>query len=149
MPYAWFLNLSRCLGESVEIRIAYQNEVPISAVLTLRFKDTVLYKYSCSDARFKRLGATPWLLWKAIAAAKSKGALTFDFGRTEEDNKGLLEFKNHWVPEPQKLTYWKFPETASSDSTKGWKLQVAKRAFSYMPKSLLRLTGEILYRHFG
>jgi hypothetical protein len=149
MPYAWFQNLSRCLGESAEIRIAYKGEVPISAVLTLRFKDTVLYKYGCSDAQFKRLGATPWLLGKAIAGAKSKGALRFDFGRTEADNKGLLEFKNHWVPEPQELTYWKFPQTGLIDSTKGWKLQVAKRAFSCMPKSLLRLTGGLLYRHVG
>jgi hypothetical protein len=149
MPYAWFQNLSRYLGESVEIRIAYKSEVPVSAVLTLLFKDTVLYKYGCSDARFKSLGATPWLLWKAIAAAKSKGALRFDFGRTEEDNKGLLEFKNRWVPKPQELIYWKIPKTSSIDSARGWKLQMAKRAFSVMPKSLLRLTGRLLYRHVG
>jgi lipid II:glycine glycyltransferase (peptidoglycan interpeptide bridge formation enzyme) len=133
----------------VEIRIAYKSEVPVSAVLTLLFKDTVLYKYGCSDARFKSLGATPWLLWKAIAAAKSKGALRFDFGRTEEDNKGLLEFKNRWVPKPQELIYWKIPKTSSIDSARGWKLQMAKRAFSVMPKSLLRLTGRLLYRHVG
>ena len=149
MPYAWFQNLSRCIGEAVEIRMAYKTEVPISAILTLRFKDTVLYKYGCSDVRFKGLGATPWLLWKAIAAAKSNGAARFDLGRTEEDNQGLLEFKNHWVPKPQELVYWRFPETSRIDSTKAWKLQVAKRAFSFMPKSLLRLTGRLLYRHVG
>ncbi len=149
MPYAWFENLSRCLGESVEIRIAYKSEVPVSAVLTLRFKDTVLYKYGCSDVRFKRLGSMPWLLWQAIAAAKLKGALRFDFGRTEEGNKGLLEFKNRWVPKPQEMIYWKFPKTSSIGSPGGWKLQMAKRAFSVMPNSLLRLTGRLLYRHIG
>ena len=146
MPYAWFQNLSRCLGEAVEIRMAYKSEIPISAVLTLRFKDTLLYKYGCSDIRFKRLGATPWLLWKAIAAAKSNGAARFDLRRTEEDNTGLLEFKNHWVPKPQELTYWRFPEAPSAE---GRKLQAAKRAFSCVPKSMLRLTGRLLYRHVG
>lgn len=149
MPYTWFQNLNLCMGESLEMRVAYKSEIPVSAVLTLQFKDIVLYKYGCSDARFKRLGATPWLLWKAIAGAKSRSALRFDFGRTDADNNGLLGFKNHWVPEPQELTYWKFPEAASIGSTKGWKLQVAKRAFSCMPKPLLKLTGRLIYRHIG
>ena len=148
-PYAYFRNLSHYLGESAEIRIAYHEETPIAAVLILRFKETVFYKYGCSDVRFHRFGATPWLLWRTIAAAKSNGAVSFDLGRTEEDNRGLLEFKNHWVPQPQELTYWKFPEFHSFDAATGRKLRMAKRAFSFLPKSLLQLTGRLLYRHVG
>jgi hypothetical protein len=149
MPYSWFRNLVECQGDALDIRLAYKDDVPISAVLTLRFKDTVLYKYGCSSSEFNRFGATPWLLWNAIAAAKSSGAVRFDMGRTEEDNIGLLEFKNHWVPQPQALIYLKFPETLSFDSANGWKLKMAKRVFSFMPKSLLQLTGRLLYRHVG
>ncbi len=78
--------------------MAYKDEIPIAAILTLRFRKTGYFKYGCSDARFNKFGATPWLLWRAIAAAKSNGALAFDMGRTEEHNAGLLAFKNHWVP---------------------------------------------------
>ena len=79
-PYAWFQNLIRCQGKALEIRLAYQNETPIAAILTLRFRDIVYYKYGCSDARFNKFGAMPWLLWKAISAAKSKEqmSLTWD-----------------------------------------------------------------------
>jgi hypothetical protein len=149
MPYAWFRNLNRCMRESLEVRLAYKDEIPISGILTLYFKDTVLFKYGCSDVRFNRFGATPWLLWRAIAAAKANGATRFDLGRTEEDNTGLLEFKNHWVPKPIQLIYWKFPGTPSLDSVKGWRLKMAKRTFSLMPKTLLKLTGRFLYRHVG
>ena len=149
MSYAWFRNLQQCMSESLEIRLAYKGEIPISAILTLQFKDTVLYKYGCSDTRFNRFGATPWLLWRAIAAAKSNGATRFDLGRTEEDNKGLLEFKNHWVPQPIQLTYWRFPESPTLDSAKGWPLKAAKLAFGFVPKAFLRLTGRLLYRHVG
>jgi hypothetical protein len=149
-PYAWFRNLIHCQGEALQIRLAYQRETPVAAILTLRFKDIVYYKYGCSDAKFNKLGAMPWLLWNAIAAAKSNGANEFDMGRTEENNAGLLAFKNHWVPHPKQLVYWRFPEASHSlDSADGWKLKMAKRAFSHMPSGLLALTGKLLYRHIG
>jgi Acetyltransferase (GNAT) domain len=149
-PYAWFQNLIHCQGEALEIRLAYQSETPIAAILTLRFKDIVYYKYGCSDARFNKFGAIPWLLWNAIAAAKSCGANEFDMGRTEENNAGLLAFKNHWDPNPKQLVYWRFPDGSHSfDSVDDWKLKMAKRAFSHMPSGLLTITGKLLYRHIG
>ena len=149
IPYAWFRNLIQCQGKALEIRLAHNGKTPISAILTLQFKDGVYYKYGCSDARFNKFGATPWLLWRAIAAAKSNGAIKFDMGRTEENNAGLLAFKNHWVPQPKRLVYWKFPDASSPDSINSWKLRMAKRVFSLMPYRLLRITGKVIYRHIG
>ncbi len=149
IPYAWFQNLIRLHGEALEIRVAYIAERPISAILTLRFKDTVYYKYGCSDAQFNEFGATPWLLWKAIAAAKSNGASQFDMGRTEEGNLGLLAFKNHWVSQPQRLIYWRFPDRPPIDSAIGWKLKMAKHVFSSMPDGLRTAAGKFIYRHIG
>jgi hypothetical protein len=149
IPYAWFRNLIQCQGEALEIRVAYQHDTPISSILTLRFRDILYYKYGCSDTRFNKLGAIPWLLWSAIAAAKSNGAAEFDMGRTDEDNSGLLAFKNHWAPHPTPLVYWKFPEISSFDSANGWRMKMAKRVFSCMPDKLLAITGRLIYRHIG
>jgi hypothetical protein len=148
-PLAWFRNLVQCQGKALEIRIAYKDNCPIAAILTLRFRETGYFKYGCSDARFNRFAATPWLLWRAIAAAKANGALRFDLGRTQEDNAGLLKFKNRWVRCPQPLTYMRFPSGPSFDETDGWKLKIAKRAFSCMPNRLLVASGRLLYRHIG
>ena len=149
IPYSWFQNLIDSHNEALEIRLAFKDSVPVSAILTLRFNDTVYYKYGCSDALFKRFGATPWLLWRALVAAKSQGAVHFDLGRTEEDNVGLLTFKNHWVPKPQELVYWKFPHAISQNRESNRRLRIAKQLFSYMPNSLLRITGRFVYRHIG
>ena len=149
MPYAWFRNLVQCLGESLEFRLAYKEQTPISAIMTLRFKDVLYYKYGCSNKQFNNFGATPWLLWRAIAAAKLSGAKKFDMGRTEEDNEGLLTFKNHWVPRPDRLVYWKFPGKSFLGAAQGWKLRMAKRVFSFMPRRVLRTLGELTYRHIG
>jgi GNAT acetyltransferase-like protein len=129
--------------------LAYRANTPISAILTLRCKDAVYYKYGCSDDQFNRFGATPWLLWRGIASAKLNGASEFDMGRTEEQNAGLLAFKNHWVPQPRRLVYWRFPDTAPLDSVNGWKLQLAKRVFSFMPDRLRTIAGKFIYRHIG
>jgi Acetyltransferase (GNAT) domain len=149
IPYAWFRNLIHCQDKALEIRLAYKDETPIAAILTLQFRDVIYYKYGCSDARFNKFGATPWLLWRAIAAAKSNGANEFDMGRTEEDNTGLLAFKNHWVPRPKRLVYWQFPYTSSFNSVDNWKLKMAKRVFSCMPDRLLTIIGKLIYRHIG
>jgi hypothetical protein len=149
IPHVWFRNLVHCQGEALEIRLAYKDSIPVAGILTLNFRGTVYYKYGCSDARYNRLGAMPWLLWKAIATAKSNGAAEFDLGRTEEGNEGLLTFKNHWVPQPQRLLYWKFPGTYSPVSADGWKLRLAKLVFSCMPDRLLTITGNLIYRHIG
>ena len=149
IPYSWFQNLVASQKEALQIRVAYKDETPIAGILTLRFRNTVYYKYGCSAAQFNRLGAMPWLLWKAMQEAKLHGALEFDLGRTEEGNAGLLNFKNHWVPVPKQMRYWKFPRASSAVSENGWKLRLAKRVFSFMPEPVLAVTGKLIYRHIG
>jgi lipid II:glycine glycyltransferase (peptidoglycan interpeptide bridge formation enzyme) len=148
-PRDWFRNLVQCQGDALDIRVAYKNQVPIAAILTMRFKDTLYYKYGCSDARFNQFGAMPWLIWRAIAAAKARGATEFDMGRTELDNTGLLNFKNHWVDQPEYLVYLKFPGASLADSAENWKMALAKKLFSHMPNRLLTITGRLIYRHIG
>jgi hypothetical protein len=75
--------------------------------------------------------------------------LKFDMGRTEDDNPGLLAFKNHWVPEPWRLVYWRFPDGPASNFVRGWRLRAAKRMFSLMPDSALTIAGRLMYRHIG
>ena len=149
IPYVWFRNLIRCQGEALEIRLAYQNATPVSGILTLRFKEVAYYKYGCADSRYNKFGGMPWLLWRAIAAAKSNGATQFDLGRSEEQNAGLVAFKNHWVAQPKRLVYWMFPDDHSIASENGWKMRLAKCVFACMPDRVLTITGALIYRHIA
>jgi len=149
-PIVWFRNLIDSLGNALEIRIAYKDNIPGAAILLLRFKDVVYYKYGCSDSRFNKFGVMPWLLWHAISIAKLNGAREFELGRTEANNSGLLTFKNHWGAHPQPLIYCRLQENSPAlDLEDSWKMRMARRAFSHMPIGLLVLTGRLLYRHFG
>ena len=148
-PYLWFQNLIDSLGDSLLIRVAYSGKMPVAAILTLRFRDIAYYKYGCSDAKYNNLGATPFLLWMAICEAKANGAKEFDLGRTDQDNQGLLTFKNHWTPDPETMVYWRYPGTTSPATGNGWKMKFVKGVCGRLPQSLLEATGRFLYRHIG
>jgi hypothetical protein len=148
-PHKWFHNLIRDLDKALEIRAAYKDGVPIAAILTLQFRDILYYKYGCSDEKFNNYGATPWLFWRAIACAKIEGFTEFDLGRTEQNNPGLLAFKNRWVPNPRRLIYWQYPSAAHSKLPENWKGKVVKSAFSLLPGNLQIVIGKWLYPHVG
>jgi lipid II:glycine glycyltransferase (peptidoglycan interpeptide bridge formation enzyme) len=145
----WFRNVVQCMGESLEIRAAYKNEIPIASIMTLRFRDTAYYKYGCSNARFHNLGVIPFLFWGAIRAAKSSGATEFDFGRTELENPGLITFKNKWARNPREITYWRFPGSPADSVRARWGVKLLKPVFSLMPNRLLAAAGRFLYPHIG
>jgi hypothetical protein len=148
-PYVWFDNLVNCMKDALEIRLAYKAQIPIAAVLTVRFRNTVYYKYGCSDAKFKQLGGMPFLLWKTIEESKAAGAEEFDLGRSDTDNPGLISFKNHWAQAPSELVYWRFPAPDTCDVKEDRKLNIVKRVFACMPDRLLTMTGRVIYRHIG
>lgn len=148
-PYAWFRNLADCMGDSLEIRVAYKEGIPTDAILTLRFRNVVYYKYGCSNRQFKELGATTLLLWKAIQDSKAAGAEEIDFGRSEIGNKGLIAFKDHWTETHTSMMYWRYPAPPSLVPWESRRLKLAKRVFAWMPRGLLTMTGELIYRHIG
>lgn len=148
-PYLWFQNLIRELGESLEIRVAYQEKTPIASIITLQFRDISYYKYGCSDERFNRFGATPWLFWNAIRSAKGNGAREFDMGRTEPDHLGLLAFKNLWVQHPKQLVYWQFPSTPRHLPGGQQGKKVAAFCLSLLPETIQKSIGNFIYRHIG
>jgi lipid II:glycine glycyltransferase (peptidoglycan interpeptide bridge formation enzyme) len=124
-------------------------DVPVAAVLVFHFKGTSYYKYGCSDESFHKLGAIPFLLWRAILHAKAIGSRTFDLGRTEEGQQGLITFKNHWTPLSELLTYWAFPWEPTFTSNQHWKLRMVKRVCAHLPERLLTAVGAQIYRHIG
>jgi hypothetical protein len=148
-PYSWFSNLLHCMGEAVDLRIAYMKNVPVAAVWIFHFKGKSYYKYGCSDERLHKLGAMPFLLWRAIVKAKSIGSKTFDLGRTEDDHRGLIAFKNHWTPISESLIYWTFPSDRARTVVNDWKHKIVKRVCANVPGRLLEALGTLIYRHSG
>ena len=161
-PAYWFSNLVHSLGSAVTIHLVSQNSVPVASILTLRHNTTLVYKYSCSDARFNSLGGVSLLLWKAIQQAIAAGIHTFDLGRSEPENSGLITFKERLGATASSLTYYRSPTLTTAASpmlsptsnsrpaaSPARPSALARRAVASLPDPLFAGVGQLLYRHMA
>jgi Acetyltransferase (GNAT) domain len=148
-PMAWFQHLSRSMGDSVQLRIASKDSVAVAAILTLTHRNSMIYKYGCSDERYHATGSMPFLFWRMIQDAKTAGIPLVDFGRSEIVNSGLVRFKDEWGTQRRQLRYYRFPAPTSAAMSDGVATRIAKAAFVRMPDRLLEFTGKVVYRHIG
>jgi CelD/BcsL family acetyltransferase involved in cellulose biosynthesis len=153
-PRTWFTNLVACVGEALQIRVAFRERRPIAAILLLTHRNTVTYKYGGSDIRYNNLGATQSLFWRTIQDAKKCGLALLDFGRSEQENSGLITFKDRWGTRRSTLIYSRFttsPHSMNHYKTGGasWFDLGAKRVMRRLPEGLLIAVGQRIYRHIG
>jgi hypothetical protein len=145
-PLAWFQNLTACLGDRLVIHLVSKEGQPVASVLTILFKNSLVYKYGCSDERFHYLGGMPFLFWRTIQEGKALGAQELDLGRSEEDNRGLVNFKEHLGARAFQLVYLRIERQVSRPD---WKMRYVRKALSHMPDPLLKIAGTYFYRYIG
>jgi CelD/BcsL family acetyltransferase involved in cellulose biosynthesis len=148
-PKNWFRNLATNMGDALHIRVARKNGAPIAALLTLRHRSTIIYKYGCSDGAFHQLGGMPFLFWKLIEEGKATGAERIDFGRSEMENEGLVAFKDKFGTTKRILTYYRYPQTTKQSAHAWGDSSLARLVFSILPDGVLSAAGKVLYRHIG
>ncbi len=148
-PIQWFRNLIACLGDQLTIRVASKDGEPLASILTLSYRDSMIYKYGCSDARHHSLGAVPFVLWKAIEEAKALGMERLDLGRSDRHNHGLITFKDRWGAEKSELTYLRYSRSRAAQTIHSSRSRVLRQAFAWMPDRVLVAAGKLLYRHIG
>jgi lipid II:glycine glycyltransferase (peptidoglycan interpeptide bridge formation enzyme) len=124
-------------------------EAEITMQLTLRFKDTVVYKYGGSDPRFHASGGVHALFWRVIQDAKREGLRHFDLGRSDLNNQGLITFKDRWGSIRSKMVYFRYPAQSSCTAGSTWSARTVRQAFAHMPNSILSTAGKLLYKHVG
>jgi hypothetical protein len=153
-PQKWFRNLVECFGGALKIRVAFQGSRSVASILTLQYKNTLTYKYGCSDAQYDSLGGIQLLFWRSICEAKEQGLQTFDLGRSDSADTALITFKDRWGAARSTLTYSRYFAPRYADTSFGqynsaWKFRAAKRVFTHMPNVILSATGRMLYKHIG
>lgn len=148
-PLTWFRNVVACLGDRVAIHVASKDGQPIASLLTLSFKETMVYKYGCSDAAHHSLGGMPFLFWRLIQDARARGFAELDLGRSDVDQSGLIAFKDHLGAVRSALTYYTYPKGQRDFVRSGWMFRMAKRVFARMPDAALDLAGKSIYKHLG
>jgi len=144
-PLAWFRNVARCLGDMVDVHLLLDDGRPIAGLVTIQFRDQLMWKYSASDPVRDRLGMGKSLAWQSIRRAKERGATTLDMGRCEPANVGLAQFKERWGAARADLGYFRYPAPARSRSRRI--TAAARRVVEHLPPPVLAIAGRLAYRH--
>jgi hypothetical protein len=147
-PLSWFRALIHAFGDDLKIRIASKYDLPIASILTLSHQKSMIYKYGCSDARFHRLGGMALLFWNTIQEAKEKCIEELEMGRSENNNPGLISFKEHWGAVGKSLSYWGYPYS-SHMTLSSWDKAILRQVVPVSPDAFLSTAGKLLYRHIG
>jgi hypothetical protein len=137
------------MGDKIQIRLARKNGAPIAAMLTLRNRSCVIYKYGCSDARFHNFGGMPFLFWRLVEESKASGVDKIDCGRSDLNNAGLIAFKDRLGTKKKLLTYYRYTKTGRRGMATPWDSQAVRLFFSFMPDAVASAAGRLLYRHMG
>jgi len=148
-PLAWFRGLIATFGNDLKIRVASKGDLPVASILTLSHKRSVVYKYGGSIASLHNLGGMAFLFWKTIQDAKDKGLEELDLGRSDNENLGLIAFKEHWGATGAVLSYWKYPPPKPAVPRSAWGKNMTHRLIQVTPDSALEAVGTLLYRHIG
>jgi CelD/BcsL family acetyltransferase involved in cellulose biosynthesis len=148
-PRGWFQNLIACMSPNAEIRLVRKGDVPIAAMLTLRNRRTVVYKYGCSDEKFHHLAGMPYLFWKMIEESKAANAEEVDFGRTDLENEGLIRFKDRFGTVRKRINYFRYPQSGEERDNAALGFNSTLRLFSAMPYAISSKAGQLVYRHIG
>ena len=127
--------------------MAFYENKPISAAIFLNHKDQVIYKYGASSRHYLHLRPNNLVMWEAIKWYGQNGYKIFSFGRTELENTGLRRFKQGWGTKEEKLKYYKYDIKHNSFIKQPSKLKTSYNFFGIMPLPVLRLIGNLVYRH--
>jgi len=122
----------------------------IAANIYLHFGNEVIYKYGASNRRYQHLRANNLIMWEAIRYSCKKGFKEMNFGRTELDHKGLMQFKGGWGAKPYQIIYHKYDLRKDTFVESSVGIDPVFKIFSSkLPISFLEILGRILYRHMG
>lgn len=129
------------------VTLSFLNDKIIAGSIFFNFNDTITYKYGASILEYQKYRANNLIMWNAIKNAILNGKRMFDFGRTDIEHQGLLQFKRGWTPIEKKIRYYKYSLKNNMFIDENKKGKIGYPVFSKMPLFLLKYIGMIAYRH--
>jgi CelD/BcsL family acetyltransferase involved in cellulose biosynthesis len=130
------------------VLLAYKGEECIAGVVYLHWQKYMVAKYAASKDEYWELRPNNLLFWTGIQWGCEQGFSIFDFGRTDESNSGLRRYKRGWGAVEQPLTY-SILSRKPAQSNERKILDLVKPVIHKSPLWMSRITGELLYKHFG
>ena len=148
-PLGFLTSIHRHMKPWYRLYLADVHGKSVAGIITLSFKDTVNYAHGASDPRYLSLRPNDLTMWQAIEESCHQGFRYFDFGKTAQNNTGLVNFKRHWGTRETKLLYYTYPKTTGSLSSgrSGKAYGLVTGLWRRMPLAASRVLSPLAFRH--
>ena len=131
------------------VAIASHQGIPVAGAVFFHFGKKALFKFGASIRRFQHLRPNNLVMWEAIKWLASNGFENLNLGRTEPENNGLMQFKRGWGTRERQIHYYSYDFKLGEFITQKKTFKSSYNFFKLMPEPLLKLAGNLLYRHVG
>jgi len=122
----------------------------IAGAVYFHLGDKALFKYGASEKKYQHLRANNLVMWEAIKYYCQNGYKSLNLGRTEPENKGLLQFKSGWGTKKHVINYYKYDfKKRAFVQNSSRVIGFYNKIFKNMPIPILKVVGSILYKHMG
>jgi FemAB-related protein (PEP-CTERM system-associated) len=103
-PKRYFRAILDAFPDNADILTIWQDDRPLSSVLSYYFRDRVYPYYTGSDLAARNAGTNDLMYWKLMRHAVARGCKVFDFGRSKVGT-GPYSFKKNWGFEPRAIAH--------------------------------------------
>lgn len=153
-PYRYFKNIWLNLHQRgmFEIMFASYNGKSIAALGYFKYKGKVSTEFAGWDTKFHSFKPNHFLYWNAIKRSHDEGYKIFDFGRTSNEDNGLMNFKDRWGTTRKEITVGFYPSTATNrfeGHRSSVKIDIIKTISKHLPLRVFKLFGDFCYSHMG
>lgn len=128
--------------------IVKKDNVDIAAGLFMNYNGVLTYKYNASRVEYQQYRPNNLIVWRAIQEGIKEGFKTFDFGKTDFDNKGLRNFKLGWGAKEYDNIFSYFPAIKSHNLFDVIKEKVIVPIIKMSPGIVCQFFGEVGYKFF-
>jgi len=103
-PKRYFRAILDTFPNNADVLTVWQDDKPLSSVLSYYFRDRVYPYYTGSDPAARTAGTNDLMYWKLMRHAVARGYKVFDFGRSKVGT-GPFSFKKNWGFEPRPIAH--------------------------------------------
>jgi len=154
-PYRFFENIWNQFispGKGALILAIYEEKV-IGGVLFLEWQDALYYKFNASNPDCVKLRPNDLVVWEGIRFGKSKGLHFLDFGLSDWDQEGLLQYKRKFATEEKTISMLRYtPESSPSAKEKQLRQLLPQLTDLFVdesvPDGITEKAGDSLYQFF-
>mgnify|MGYP002624530104 CR=1 FL=1 len=154
-PYRFFENIWEQFivpGKGALLLATHEDEV-IGGVLFLAWQKTLYYKFNASNSDMITLRPNDLVVWEGIKFGQANGLDFLDFGLSDWDQEGLLQYKRKFATEEKTISLLRYmPESSPSDTEKQIRGLLPQLTDLFVddsvPDGITEKAGDSLYQFF-